>query len=124
MQHQVELGERADGWWAVEVAAAGDYEITLRRWPPEVNRPISDGLSVSRITKAGQKPAEIKGVNLARVTLAGRDLTQPIPPDAVEVVFRTPLPLGQTRLQAWFINDQALGGATFGVYYVRLRKVK
>jgi hypothetical protein len=122
MQHQVELGERADGWWAVEFAVAGDYEILLRRWPREVDRAIDEGLAVTRATKEGKKPVEIKGATLARVAVGGRDWTQPVPPGASEVVMRVAVPAGRTTLQAWFINDQTLGGATWGAYYVGIAK--
>jgi arylsulfatase A-like enzyme len=122
MQHQVTEAERADGYWEIELAAAGDYEFLLRRWPPEVDRAISDGLVVRRTGKAGQPAKEIRGANRARVTIAGVDIEAEIPPDAREVVLRARLPAGAARLQAWFINDEALGGATWGAYYVGVRK--
>jgi hypothetical protein len=37
------------------------------------------------------------------------------------VKFRVPLAAGKTRLQAWFINNRTLQGATFGVYYAGVR---
>jgi hypothetical protein len=122
MQHQVTEAERADGYWEVELAAAGDYEFLLRRWPPEVDRAISDGLVIKRVGKAGQPAKEIRGANRARVTIAGADIEAEIPPGAREVVLRARLPAGAARLQAWFINDEALGGATWGAYYVGVRK--
>ena len=51
-------------------------------WPPEVHRPPEEGLQVTRITKAGVTPKAITGATLARVTVAGLDLTAPIPPEA------------------------------------------
>ncbi len=123
MQHQVEQAERADGYWEIEVAAAGEYEIVLRRWPPEVDRAITDGLTVTRVAKAGAKPVTITGANRARLLIAGHDRDQTFAVDARESVFRTELPAGPARLQAWFINDTTLGGATWGAYYVGLRKL-
>jgi arylsulfatase B len=123
MQHQVEQAERADGFWEIEIAAAGDYEIALRRWPPEVDRAIADGLSVTRVAKAGANPVTISGANRARVVIAGHDLERTFAADAREAVFRAVLPAGPARLQAWFINDTALGGATWGAYYVGIRKL-
>jgi arylsulfatase A-like enzyme len=122
MQYQVEQCERADGWWAVEVAAAGAYEIILRRWPPELKKSINDGLHQTRVRKAGQAPVEIKGASLARVTVAGLDLAQPFESDAEQVVVHARLPAGRTKLQAWFVNDSVLGGATWGAYYVGVKK--
>jgi arylsulfatase A-like enzyme len=122
MQYQVEQAERADGWWEVDVANAGEYAITLRRWPPEVRRPLREGLKVTRLTKEGAAPQTIAGATRCRVNVAGLDLRSPIPPDAEEVTLTARLPAGPARLQAWFINDAVIGGTTFGVYYVGVRK--
>ncbi len=121
MQHQVEMAERADGYWSIEVARAGEYEITLRRWPPEVNRPINDELSVMRLTKKGSKPAKIAGAQWARLLVGEQDLTEPLALSATEARFRVKLKAGRTKLQGWFINDQHLSGATFGAYYAGVR---
>jgi hypothetical protein len=122
LQNQVSQSERADGWWSVEFAAAGEYEIALRRWPRELDKPINEGLVASRVRRGAGAGPEITGATLARVNVAGRDFQHTIPTDAKEVVFRVALPAGKTRLQAWFVNDQVLGGATWGVYYVGIRK--
>jgi arylsulfatase B len=120
-QFQVEAAERADGYWAIEVARAGEYEITLRRWPPEISRPLNEKLAVTRLQKRGSKPVTIEGAHLARLQIGPYDETQTIDDGAYEVIFRVPLAAGKTRLQAWFINNRTLQGATFGVYYVGAR---
>jgi hypothetical protein len=122
LQNQVTQAERADGWWSVEFAAAGDYEIALRRWPRELDKPINEGLTATRVRRGSGAGPPVNGATLARVHVAGRDFEKLIEPDAKEVVFRVPLPAGKTRLQAWFINDQVLGGATWGAYYVGITR--
>jgi hypothetical protein len=122
MQHQVEQAEPAYGYWEIEVASAGDYEFTLRRWPREVARRINDGLVVSRVAKDGAPPRVTRGAHRARVTAAGQDFQTRFPPDAEEVVLRGSLPAGPARLEATFINDEALAGAVWGAYFVGIRK--
>ena len=119
---QVERGQRADGFWAVEVAESGLYEISLRRWPPEVDRPISNSLTRSRMTSPGREPQMLTGVTEARLSVGGVDVTQPVPPDAAEVKFRVPLEAGEARLQAWFIHGLN-NGATHGAYYVGVKRL-
>jgi arylsulfatase B len=123
LQNQVEQCDRADGWWSVEFAAAGDYEITLRRWPRELDRPINEGLVTARVRRGSGDGPPIKGATLARLTVAGRDLQQAFESGAREVVFKVKVPAGKTRLQAWFINDDVLGGATWGAYYVGIKRL-
>jgi arylsulfatase A-like enzyme len=123
MQHQVEVCERADGQWALDVARAGRYEITLRRWPVEVPRAIDDGLVVLRAGKEGSRPAETRGADMARLLVGGREWTAPIPDTAHDVRFLVELDAGPTSLQGWFVNTQSLAGATWGPYYVGVRRV-
>ena len=52
----------------------------------------------------------------ARLTIGDLDLTQPIPENAVEVSFRTPLKKGKAKLQTWFTDDRT--GVSRGAYYV------
>ncbi|NQT35882.1 MAG: arylsulfatase, partial [Planctomycetes bacterium] len=40
-QGAVRRGSTANSFWAVEIAQAGEYNISLRRWPVEVDAPIT-----------------------------------------------------------------------------------
>jgi hypothetical protein len=73
------------------------------------------------LIKRGSKPVTIEGAHLARLQIGLYDETQTIDDGAYEVKFRVPLAAGKTRLQAWFINNRTLQGATFGVYYAGVR---
>ncbi|MHC4265977.1 MAG: sulfatase-like hydrolase/transferase, partial [Planctomycetota bacterium] len=48
-QSQVREGERTDGFWAVEVDRPGTYEISLRRWPKEANKTITEQVSIQQM---------------------------------------------------------------------------
>ena len=40
-QRHVRSGQLGNGPWAIEVARAGRYEVTLRRWPAQLDRAMS-----------------------------------------------------------------------------------
>ncbi|RUL86116.1 arylsulfatase [Tautonia sociabilis] len=104
-QSMIRQGKVANGFWTVEVARDGLYEIELRRWPAEEPRPINDG--------PGPK------AETARVSIAGVDLSRPVGPEDLAVLFRTPLPAGPARLQTWLEGPEG----TRGAYFVSVRLV-
>ena len=87
-QTHILQGSEANGFWAVEVERAGEYEISLRRWPTEVDQPINaaiPGGRAIRATKARLAIGEIdlekavprggQGSGLSRATRARKDET-------------------------------------------------
>ena len=60
-QAQVRRGELKNGIWHLEVAAAGEYEIELRRWPREADLPFAAAAPAAKLTD-GELPADRKSV--------------------------------------------------------------
>jgi len=116
--NQVRQAARADGFWAIEVERDGVYEFELRRWPKELNKPISPVIDNQQV-HPGYK--QIRATD-ARLKVAEHDVSRPIPADARGVKFRLPLKSGKTRLQAWFINGLD-DGLTYGAYYVYAKRL-
>ncbi len=117
-QRQVQRGQRCDGFWAVEIERDGTYEFVLRRWPREVDKPITETVPIH---KGGPDHEKIEATD-ARLKISDVDVTQKILPDAKEVIFTLKLKKGKTRAQAWFING--LGdGRIHGVYYVYVTRI-
>ncbi|MCH6257716.1 arylsulfatase [Puniceicoccaceae bacterium K14] len=80
--------------WAIEVEQAGEYEISLRRWPVEVNKGINDDTYGKGFN---YKQARLRiGENI--------DITQKIPREATEVTFKVTLEKGLTKLAPLFIG--------------------
>ena len=94
----------------MEVAQAGTYEFSLRRWPVEVDQPITAAIPGGRAIQATR----------ARLTIGDVDLTMPLADSAKEVVFRTPLKPGKTRLQTWLTAED---GTARGAYFVHIRRI-
>jgi len=108
-QSHVRGGAKINGFWAVDIANSGTYEITLRRWPEVVDAPINAAIPGGTAIKADQ----------ARLTIAGLDLTKPIPEDAASITFTVNLEQGETQLQTW-LTDSA-SEESRGAYYTSVR---
>jgi len=109
-QSHIRRGLQANGFWAVEVARDGMYEFTLRRWPVEVDQPITSAIPGGKAISATK----------ARLKIADVDVTQPVPEGVSAVTFRVRLKKGKTRLQTWFTDEK---GASRGAYYVYVKRL-
>jgi len=110
-QTAIRRGVLVNSFWAVEVARDGMYEFSLRRWPEEINAPI---------TRAVERGHPIAATS-ARLTIGEVDLAQPIPDGAVDVTFRVPLKRGKAKLQTWLIDEPS--GESRGAYYVYVKRL-
>ncbi len=109
-QGAIRAGVVANGFWAVEIVRDGTYEFTLRRWPAEVDAPITAAIPGGKAIAA----------TTARLKIGELDLNKPIPQDAAAVTFRVDLKAGKTKLQTWLLDDAS--GQSRGAYYVEVRK--
>lgn len=111
-QSQAKRNSRCDGFWEVEIACGGNYEIGVSRWPAEANLTLGEvpeGATAMRVTHS-------------RLKVGAADLTLPVCEGDRTVVFSVPLGKQRTRLQAWLVNDIE-NGETNGVYYVYVRRL-
>jgi arylsulfatase A-like enzyme len=100
-QDMVKKAEIANGFWALEVARPGRYEITLRQQPASAKFPIQ--------------------AETARLTVAKIDVSRPVPPGAVRVAFEVRLDAGKTRLQTWLTEKN---GTSRGSYFVEVKRLE
>lgn len=112
-QSQAKRNSRTDGFWTVEVARAGAYEIDVRRFPEESGLPLRG---------APQGAKEFKPTH-ARLKVADIDQTRPAGEADKAVTFPVRLSAGRTRLQAWLVDDTE-NGETNGAYYVTVRRAR
>jgi arylsulfatase A-like enzyme len=108
-QTAVHRGFEGNGYWTLRVARPGKYRITLRRWPAEVDAPITAAVDGRGAISA----------DTARLRVGTFDARQPVDETTRAVVFDVELPRGSTRLQTWLTAD----GATRGAYYVAVRRI-
>jgi hypothetical protein len=109
-QSQVRRAVRSNGFWAVDVACAGRYEIQLRRWPRELDQPINGSIPDGQAISAVQ----------ARLTIGRIEQTIAVKADDKAAVFTVDLDQGPAKLQSWLIEKD---GQSRGAYYVYVRRL-
>ena len=99
-QDHVRNGYVVNGPWAVEVASAGEYEITLRRWPAHLERPME--------------------MVHASVEVGGVEASSDVEPTATSATFRLQLPSGPTEL---LTTLRRTDGTEHGAYFASVRRL-
>lgn len=117
-QRQIRQAPAANGYWAVEVARAGEYRIELRRWPREVNLPINAPLRDSTPNRE-TTPGRAIAARTARLAAGAFDETVAVGAADRAAVFRVRLDRGPAELRTWF--DDA-DGSERGAYYVYVER--
>ena len=97
-QNHVRNGYVANGPWAIEVERAGEYEVTLYRWPPHLGRAM-------------------QAVHAA-VAVGGADAAVKVDPTATSASFRLRLPAGPTELSTTLRRSD---GEEHGAYFTSVR---
>ena len=99
-QNQIKRGELINGGWAVEVKEAGDYEITLYRWPSYLNKEMN--------------------ITQARLKIGDVDENQAIQTTAAKATFKVKLNAGQTMLHTWLTRPD---GKEHGAYFTEVKRM-
>ncbi len=99
-QNQIRKGSLLNGPWAVEVAQAGTYEISLHRWAPYLGKAMD--------------------MKSARLKIGDFDASMDLSADAVEAKFKVGLNPGPMMLQTWLIRPDATES---GAYYVTVKRL-
>jgi len=117
---QVRRGERRNGGWYVEVAEPGEYEFSLRRWPPGVSLAITEGMAPHRGEVGGFEAGVALPIAEARLKIGELVQSQRVRTRDESADFTVNLPHGRTVVQTWFLgtDDEEICGA----YYVIVRR--
>lgn len=113
------------GHWAVKVLASGPYEVSLRRWPAEADRPITAALPAGTDVPGADKAFRAHpGLAIPAITaslrLDGHELaTKPVLPGDREVTFALTLAAGSHQLAPVFVSAD---GSEVGAYYAQITK--
>lgn len=119
---QIRAGLRRGGAWNVEVAQAGRYEITLRRWPEDADTPIQAGIPPTKHTD-GVFPAGVAlPIAKASLKVADAEVSRVVANEDKGIVFTVELPAGRTKLHASFIDESSKD--ICGAYYVTVRRLR
>jgi len=119
------------GHWSVRVAQAGSYRIEVRRWPREVDAPISGVPSGNKTVDAylNDKPVEgtlyaatPRALPVNKVRLKIGDLVNEVDVAAEETgkVFAVELSVGPKAIETWLLDRG--GKPLCGAYFVYVRR--
>ena len=111
LEHPKQADLEYQGHWMIEVARDGRYEIEFRRWPRELNRPITAGIEGGAALPATR----------AKLKIADIEQTRPVSGDSVAVTFSVDLKAGPTTLEGRFIDEPT--GTWRSPFYVYVRRV-
>ncbi len=116
-------GPANTGFWNVKVHEAGDYTIRMRRWPAELDRPLTAGVPAGQDVPGvkAYRTAPGKAIELVKAKLRIGDhvAESAVLPNATEAVFHVRLSAGKTRLHASFETE---AGEIYGAYYAYVEK--
>lgn len=118
-QRQIRMGPIANGFWAVDVSRAGRYRFELRRWPREVDLPITAAY-VDKTPNREKTPG--RAISAVRASLLIGDVaeTKLVTKDAKFVEFEVELPKGPAELRTAFYDAVLYERGAYYVYVERL----
>jgi arylsulfatase A-like enzyme len=121
-QGQVTNGTRNFGYWPVTIIKNDSYQFEVRRWPKEVNCPISSAPEAQTVEDVHSKNEPVlrrkgKSIPAIKVKLRVGDeyFEKEINAKDEQAVFNIKLEKGDTEIQAWLID---LEGKKYPAYYV------
>ncbi len=120
-QTQVRRAKK-NGAWSLLVEQAGDYEISLRRWPVEADAPITAAMPAYQGRDGKYLPGEAFPVARAELRIGRETRGQAVSASDKVVTFKVALPRGPIELQTWFRDAQ--GSEIAGAYYVAARAMR
>ncbi|MFP6574303.1 MAG: N-acetylgalactosamine-6-sulfatase, partial [Pirellulaceae bacterium] len=89
-----------NGYWQIDVQQEGSYEVTLRRWPEQLDQSIE--------------------ATAARIQVGKVSAQQELEAGSTHASFKLDLPAGPTRLQGWLTLPD---GKERGAYFVSIRRL-
>ena len=119
-QGQIRRGVRKNGYWHLDVAATGTYELELRRWPREADTPIRAGLPPATLTAGRRDAGTALPIAAARILVGGSSMAKEVSPEDRSATFDVELVAGPTLLHTWF--DDEHNEPITGAYYVYVRR--
>ncbi len=121
-QTQIRKGLAINGTWTIDVTESGKYDIEMRRWPEELDLPITSGLPSKPAVNGGIKLPEGKSLNIIQADLKIDKKTiaaATVRANDKKIVFSLNLDQGTKKLQTTFKTED---GTEIGAYYVHIKK--
>ena len=110
------------GHWNVQVERAGTYEITLARWPLQLNAPLNSGRAPQKMTVGSLPAGKAMPIAGAKLSVGGQTVSATTKPEDTKAVFRIKLEkMDRAELHGWF--QESSGKDICGAFYASVRRV-
>jgi arylsulfatase B len=117
-------GPENTGFWNVKVTEPGRYQVRLRRWPLEIDRPIESslpqGAPVPGAKAFRETPGKAIAARKATLRIGDQQKSLSVPKGANEVLFELDLVPQTTTMAARFETES---GEVFGAYFAYVEKL-
>ncbi|MFI3175471.1 MAG: arylsulfatase [Bacillota bacterium] len=126
-QDHIRKGIEGNGFFPLKVQEAGDYIVELRRYPRELNLPLSGSCEFEAKTdqifkdKAAGKVYEIEK---AQLTFLDTKLELDVNPSDEKVLFTAHFPIGEYNFRSKFILKDFQSIGAYYVYFIPKAKFK
>ncbi|MFK8164912.1 MAG: sulfatase/phosphatase domain-containing protein, partial [Lewinella sp.] len=116
-QGQIRAGKVDNGWWALDVAEAGQYAIKLFRYPPELGLPFGASVPPGDDVPGGKAYAAGEPIIpvTAKMKVGEQEFEDKLTAADLSVDFTAYLDAGPIDLQTWVLDE---AGVERGAYYV------
>ena len=121
-QGHIRTGLIGNGYLVVDVATAGTYEFSLRRWPLETGLPLSASLPEGEPVPGGTPQPAGVSIQFINATVKAGEMEQSkkVDPASDDVRFTFDLEPGEFQLQTWLEDSE---GNIRGAYYIYVTKL-
>ncbi len=122
-QMQIRAGKVDNGWWALEVAEAGNYRLTLHRWPPALGLPFNATVPEGEAIPNGKPYATGEVIEPVKVMVKiGEEPARQVDFSASEpIMTQTELAAGPVEIQTWITDAK---GVERGAFYVEVERLE
>jgi arylsulfatase A-like enzyme len=116
------VGGPTGGHWHVLVEEAGEYELTLRRWPEQTKTALGEKYEPSAKSPQynSKETKAFPSIATAKIEIAGIAASTKADPKATGATLTARLPAGKTKLKAWFADTEE--NDVCGAFFVTVRK--
>jgi arylsulfatase A-like enzyme len=121
-QVQIQRGVQKNGYWLLMVDQPGTYEFELRRWPRELDIPLSGNVDNFRQLPVASARIFIDnaGYGLTPIPFSFIEKKIDVSPDDKAALFTVKLEKGPITLHTWFDDKDQI--AICGAYYVYVQR--
>ncbi|MCX7176223.1 MAG: arylsulfatase [Proteobacteria bacterium] len=112
-KYMARINEPSFGYWKIEAAATGDYEVLLYMFPPEANARLNQAL----------RNVPARPVSGARLLIDGKEYTTQTSASATYARFTLPLKQGERHhIEGQFLD--AAGKPIVGAFFTRVTRIR